>query len=156
MNKRLMQTALITCLLASGAASTSGMAQESTQAAIDFRASVMTTFKWYVQPMGAMAKGKIPFDAARFKSRAEGLANATRLDVSEGFPEGSIEESDAKPEIWDNWDEFLSNYRNLQDEADKLQQVAATGDEKAMLAQFKKTAETCGGCHKKFRQKKES
>jgi cytochrome c556 len=34
--------------------------------------------------------------------------------------------------------------------------VAATGDEKAMLAQFKKTAETCGGCHKKFRQKKES
>jgi cytochrome c556 len=151
MNKRLIPTTLATFLLA--AVSTSSLAE---QAAIDFRASVMTTFKWYVQPMGAMAKGKIPFDAARFKSRAEGLANATRLDVSEGFPEGSIEESDAKPEIWDNWDEFLSNYRNLQDEAVKLQQVVATGDEKAMLAQFKKTAETCGSCHKKFRQKKES
>jgi cytochrome c556 len=151
MNKRLIPTTLATFLLA--AASTASLAE---QAAIDFRASVMTTFKWYMQPLGAMAKGKIPFDAARFKSRAEGLANATRLDVSEGFPEGSIEESDAKPEIWDNWDEFLGKYQSLQEEAVKLQQVAATGDEQAMLAQFKKTAETCGSCHKKFRQKKES
>lgn len=154
MNKRLMQTVLITCLLATGGASTSGMAQESTQAAIDFRESVMTAFKWYLGPMGAMAKGKIPFDAARFRSRADGLANATRLDVAEGFPEGSIAESEAKAEIWDNWDEFLGKYQSLQEEAVKLQQVAASGDEQAMMAQFKRTAETCGGCHKKFREKK--
>ncbi|WP_428609446.1 c-type cytochrome [Sedimenticola sp.] len=152
MKKHFTQITLLSGLLV--LATTSGRAADSTQGAIDFRESVMTTFKWYVQPMGAMTKGKIPFDAAWFKSRADGLASATRLDVSEGFPQGSVGESEAKPEIWDNWDDFLSKYQRLQDEAIKLQQVAATGDEAAMKEQFGKTAQACGGCHKKFRNKK--
>ncbi len=152
MKRRLIQFTLIASLLAAVGMPT--LADESTQGAIDFRESVMTTFKWYMGPMGAMVKGKIPFDAALFKSRADGLANASRLDVSEGFPEGSVGESEAKPEIWDEWDDFLSKYQGLQDEAVKLQQVAATGDEAAIKEQFLKTGETCSSCHKKYRSKK--
>jgi cytochrome c556 len=152
MKRRLIQSTLITSLLA--VVAMPALADESTQGAIDFRESVMTTFKWYMGPMGAMAKGKIPFDAALFKSRADGLANASRLDASEGFPEGSVGETEAKPEIWDNWDDFLSKYQSLQDEAVKLQQVAATGDEAEMKKQFGKVGETCGSCHKKYRNKK--
>jgi len=152
MKKGLLQSVMMISLL--GATSSAALAEGSVQGAIDFRESVMTTYKWYMGPMGAMVKGKIPFDAALFKSRAEGLANASRLDVSEGFPKGSLGESEAKPEIWDNWDDFLSKYQSMQDEAVKLQQVAATGDEAAIKAQFAKTGETCGSCHKKYRSKK--
>lgn len=71
--------------------------------AIDYRTSVMTVFKWHMGPMGAMVKGELPFDNSLFKTRADGLANATRQDVIEGFPEGSGEETDALPKIWQEW-----------------------------------------------------
>lgn len=151
MKKGLLQSALVVTLLGNAPAAIT--ATDSIQGAIDFRESVMITFKWYMGPMGAMTKGKIPFDAAYFQSRAEGLANATRLDVSEGFPEGSIEESEAKPEIWQDWDDFTAEYQALQREAEALQQIAAGGDEAAMKAQFDKTGKRCGSCHKKFREK---
>ncbi|TVO77829.1 c-type cytochrome [Sedimenticola selenatireducens] len=154
MKKWFTQSLLASCLTGSLCYSASLIASESIQGAIDFRESVMTTFKWYLQPMGAMAKDKIPFDAALFSSRAEGLANATRLDVTEGFPEGSDEDTEALPKIWQNWDDFKSKYQVLQKEAAELQRVAAMGDEAAMKAQFGKTAKTCGGCHKAYRKKK--
>lgn len=152
MKKGLSQSLLVASLL--GSSLPASLAADSVQGAIDFRESVMTTFKWYMGPMGAMAKDKIPFDSAHFRSRAEGLANATRLDVSEGFPEGSIGESEARPEIWQEWDEFVAAYEALRKEAEKLQQVAASGDETAMKAQFAETGKQCGDCHKKFRKKK--
>jgi len=152
MKKALFQGVLAGVLVSTVAPTT--LASESVQGAIDFRESVMTTFKWYMGPMGAMAKGKIPFDAALFRSRAEGLANATRLDVAEGFPQDSIGESEARPEIWQEWDEFVAAYEALRREAGKLQQVAAGGDEEAIKAQFAETGKQCSDCHKKFRKKK--
>lgn len=152
MKKGLLQSALVVSLL--GVASPATQAEIGVQAAIDFRESIMTTFKWYMGPMGAMTKGKIPFDSALFKSRADGLVNATRLDLAEGYPEGSVSDSEAKPEIWENWDQFLGKIESLREEAAKLQQVAATGDEAAMKAQFGKTGKVCGSCHKQFRSKK--
>lgn len=152
MKKALFQWVLAGVL--AGGVAPATLADGSVQGAIDFRESVMTTFKWYMGPMGAMAKGKIPFDVALFRSRAEGLAIATRLDVAEGFPQGSIGESEARPEIWQDWDGFKAAYETLRNEAEKLQQVAATGDEAAIKAQFAETGKQCGGCHKKFREKK--
>lgn len=152
MKKGLLQSALVVSLL--GVASPATQAGIGVQAAIDFRESIMTTFKWYMGPMGAMTKGKIPFDSALFKSRADGLVNATRLDLAEGYPEGSVSDSEAKPEIWENWDQFPGKIESLREEAAKLQQVAATGDEAAMKAQFGKTGKVCGSYHKQFRSKK--
>lgn len=152
MKKGMFQSMLVISLL--GGTASTALAAGSVQGAIDFRESVMTAFKWYMGPMGAMAKGKIPFDAAYFRSRAEGLANATRLDVAEGFPEGSIGESEARPEIWLEWDKFQAEYEALRKEAEALREVAASGDEAAMKAQFAKTGEQCGSCHKKYREKK--
>ncbi|MCW8883308.1 MAG: cytochrome c [Sedimenticola sp.] len=154
MNKRTIKFSLVSCLIGSLCYGSALIASESTQGAIDFRESVMTTFKWYLQPMGAMTKGDMPFDATLFKSRAEGLANATRLDVTEGFPLGSAEDTEAQPKIWDDWDDFKLKYEALQKEATELQRVASSGDEAAMKAQFGKTAKTCGGCHKEYRKKK--
>ncbi|WP_052760976.1 c-type cytochrome [Sedimenticola thiotaurini] len=152
MKKGLLQSALIISLL--GAATSASQAEVRIQGAIDFRESIMTTFKWYMGPMGSMVKGRMPFDAELFKSRAEGLVKATRLDLAEGYPKGSVGDSEAKPEIWENWDEFEAKIQSLRDEAAKLQEVAATGDEAAIKAQFGETGKVCGSCHKQFRSKK--
>jgi len=104
--------------------------------------------------MGRMAKGEMPYDQALFQKNAEALATAARLDLLAGFPKGSTDEdSEAKPEIWDNWSEFEEKFKALQMESEKLAGVAAKGDRAATLSQFQNTGKTCGGCHKKFREK---
>lgn len=127
------------------------------QGAIDFRQATMKLYKWYLGPMGGMVKGKIPFDAARFKSRAEGLATAASLDLTEGFPQNSFSDSesdtDAKPEIRENWEDFVSKYKALKDASEKLASVASTGDMAAMKKQFGAAGKTCKGCHDEYREK---
>jgi len=114
----------------------------------------MIIYKWYMGPMGRMAKGEMPYDQALFQKNAEALATAARLDLLAGFPKGSTDEdSEAKPEIWDNWSEFEEKFKALQMESEKLADVAAKGDRAATLSQFQNTGKTCGGCHKKFREK---
>ena len=128
-------------------------ATASEQSAVEFRESAMTIYKWYMKPMGAMAKGEMPFDADAFRSNAQGLATAAQLDIMPGFPEGSDFDTEAKPEIWENWAEFQEMFKALQNEAKRLAETAADGDEAAVKAQFGKTGKTCGDCHKKFREK---
>ena len=123
------------------------------QAAVDFRESAMTIYKWYLGPMGAMVKGKTPFDGKAFREHAEGLAAAAGLNLLAGFPEGSADGTEARPEIWSRWSEFEEKYRALREQSARLAQVAATGDEAAMKAQFGETAKTCKGCHDDFREK---
>jgi cytochrome c556 len=123
----------------------------------DFRSATMSIYKWYLSPMGAMVKGKVPFDAKAFTEYAKGLEAISKIDLLEGFPKDSgedhIDDSDAKEEIWANWDDFKHQYGTLQSEAKNLLTIAKAGDEKAIKAQFKKTAATCGSCHKKYKTK---
>lgn len=125
------------------------------EASFKFRAGAMNIYKWYLSPMGAMVKGKMAFDAKLFAMNAQGLAAASKLDLIEGFPEDSseleVEDSSASGDIWDNQEDFVSKYKAFQQEAEKLAEVAQSGDEAAMKAQFVKASKTCGGCHKPYR-----
>ena len=127
------------------------------QGAIDFRQATMQVYKWYMGPMGGMVKGKIPFDAAVFRNRAEALAKAASLDLTEGFPGNSFSDSesdsDAKPEIRENWEDFMSKAKALKEASAKLASVAAGGDMAAMKKQFGTTGKTCKGCHDDYREK---
>jgi cytochrome c556 len=75
--------------------------------------------------------------------------------VPSWFPKGSGPESGvktlAKPEIWSKPADFQAAADKLPPEADKLVEVAATGDAAMIGAQLKATGMTCGGCHKPFR-----
>ena len=144
----------LAALLVSLGSAVSATEGHGSQQALDFRSANMIIYKWYMGPMGRMAKGEMPYDQALFQKNAEALATATRLDLLAGFPKGSLDEdSEAKPEIWDNWSEFEEKFNTLQMESEKLAGVAAKGDRSATLSQFKNTGKTCGGCHKKYREK---
>ena len=130
-----------------------GHKNTAVQGAVDFRESTMTIYKWYLQPMGGMVKGKVPFNKEVFKQKADGLAWAASLNLLEGFPKGSMHDTEAKAEIWERWDDFQAKYETLKTESAKLQQVAAGGDVAAIKAQFAQTAKSCKGCHQAFREK---
>lgn len=121
--------------------------------AVEYRQSVMNIFYWNSAHMGAMAKGKVPFDQEAFKSHADDLAAAAAMDILRGFPEDSVtDESDAKDEIWLDWDDFGSKLEAMRTASAKLAEVAAGGDEAATKAQFDETRKACKGCHDAYKQ----
>ncbi len=76
------------------------------------------------------------------------------------FPPGTgmaqNEESEAKPAIWESWDDFVAAADALAPPAQKLEAAFEAGDKGDIGAAVKALGrQGCGGCHKKFREKKE-
>ena len=122
---------------------------------VQYRQSVYTIIGWNFKPIGAMVKGEVPFDAAAVARHAQYVEMMSKA-APEGFSKGTgpdvVKKTEAKPEIWTKWSEFETKMNDFQQEAAKLTEVAKGGDEKAIKAQFGKTAETCKACHKEFRK----
>ncbi len=119
------------------------------------RMQLMKTMGKQMRTIGLMAKGKIPFSAETVGNRAEKIRlSSTKIQAL--FPEGSLHKpTEALPVIWEQWDQFLSLAKQLEQEAETLEKVAVQGDEQMTLAQFTKLGETCSGCHTDFREKDE-
>lgn len=105
-------------------------------------------------PMGDMVKGKMPWNSEQFASWAEDLAGVSGYGVERGFAPGTeMGKTRAKPEIWDDMDDFKEKLAAFRTEATKLAEVAASGDEDAMKAQFGATGKTCKSCHDEYKSK---
>lgn len=127
-------------------------AQAKPEKVIHYRQSVMAMIGWNFSPLSAMCKGKAQFDAKEFSRRADRLEFLGQQAL-EGFAKGSDKgaETDAKPEIWTDFDNFQTKLNDYVDASKKLAEVAKAGDEAAMKEQFKKTADACKACHDKYR-----
>ncbi len=127
------------------------------QTAIDTRRALMKDNGAKMKAMGAVVEAKSG-DLATMQQLALGLqANAAK--IADLFPARSSlkdlpDKTNAKPEIWDNFEDFKTAAVNLGTEAGKLADAANSGDMAAFAAQFDATGQKgCGGCHTKFRQK---
>jgi cytochrome c556 len=69
------------------------------------------------------------------------------------FPKGSEQGhgTRALPAIWANFADFQQRANNLADAADKLAQLADTGDADGVVAQIKVVGEACAACHRTYR-----
>jgi cytochrome c556 len=63
--------------------------------------------------------------------------------------------TDAKPDIWQDWEKFVAATKKLSEESGQLAQVAQSGDMAAIGDQVKALGKACGDCHKPFRKPKE-
>ncbi|BAP54621.1 cytochrome c, class II [Thioploca ingrica] len=128
-------------------------AENKTTDAIEYRQAAFEVLAWNFGPMGAMVKGKIPFDAKTFAERAANVAFLSKMPL-EGFIPGSEQgETDAKPIIWQEWDDFKAKMGQLQEKSAKLAEVAKTATKVEEVAnQFGETAKVCKGCHEKYRE----
>jgi cytochrome c556 len=68
---------------------------------------------------------------------------------------GTIKDSEAKPEIWQQWPQFQQAAQKLESTSAELVTVASTDDRAAIAKQFGQVGQSCGGCHDNFRQKKD-
>jgi cytochrome c556 len=86
--------------------------------------------------------------------------NDTAMKVATLFPAGTDQpqgkdpgQTMAKPEIWQNPDDFAAKAKAFQDEAAMFNTAVAGGDMGVIKAEFEKLGGTCGGCHKAYRAK---
>lgn len=68
---------------------------------------------------------------------------------------GANPKSEAKDNIWKEWDAFTAAAKALGDKAAAFKTALASGDKGAAAAAFGDLAKSgCGGCHRQFRQKR--
>lgn len=119
-----------------------------------FRQSYFTLLAMNFGPMAAMVKGEMPWDDAKMLSLAEDVAAITSIDVSRAFGPGTDKGTTrAKPEIWENTDDFLEKYQALQASASELLSAAQSGDKKAIGGALKETGGACKACHDEYKAK---
>jgi cytochrome c556 len=130
------------------------LAHEEATGVVKERMDLMDTQKEAMKIIGDMAKGAVPFDAAKAAEAARDI-EVTAKEIPDLFPEGTDgHPSEAKPEIWTDWDKFTGD-------SDKL--AAAAGDLVAVLEagadewrdRFKVVVDACKACHKSFRAEKD-
>jgi cytochrome c556 len=119
-----------------------------------FRQSYFTLLAMNFGPMAAMVKGEMPWDDAKMLAFAEDFAAIASVDVARAFPAGSDKGTTrAKPEIWENMDDFAEKYAALQAASVDLLAAAKTGDKGAIGGAIKDTGGACKACHDEYKAK---
>lgn len=120
--------------------------------AVKYRKAAFTVMATHFARVGAMANGRVPFDAASAAANADIVAMMSKLPYA-GFVDGtsSTDKGGAKANIWTERAKFDEGAKKLQDEAAKLAVAAKGGNLDAIKAAFGNTAATCKACHDNFR-----
>lgn len=123
--------------------------------AVKARQGLMFNYAFNLGVLGGMAKGAIPYDAAKAQAAADNLSVLSNLDESGYWPEGSdhgtIATSRALPEIWAKPAAFKEHLMQLQMGTANMKGAAGKGQE-ALREAMNSVGGACGGCHKAFRQ----
>ena len=119
--------------------------------AIKYRQSALFVMGQHFSRIGAMANGKVPFDAKAAAAEADIVADMSKLPWA-GFGAGT-EGGKAKAEIWKEQAKFKEQSETLQADAAKLATAAKTGNLDALKAAFGTTAGSCKACHDAFRSR---
>lgn len=122
--------------------------------AIEYRQSAFFVMGQHFGRLGAMANGRVAFDAKAAQDNAEVVAQMAKLPWA-AFGPGTDKGASTKalPAIWTERAKFDSDTANFQAEVTKLAAAAKTGNLDNLKAAFGATAGTCKACHDSFRGK---
>lgn len=117
--------------------------------AIKYRESALFVMSQHFGRLGAMANGRVPYDAAAAEANADVVADMAKLPWAAFGP--GTEGGKARPEVWKEDARFKERQEKLIAETGKLLVAAKAGNLDALKAQFGPTAASCKACHDSFR-----
>ncbi|NEX46235.1 c-type cytochrome [Pseudotabrizicola algicola] len=142
--KLLTKSLIAGCLLFAGVAVAKEGVQDPT---VKARMDLMGSIGMNVRVLGDMATEKVAFDAAAAAAAQQALVAAS-ADIAAKFePQATDPVSEAKPEIWSNWDDFVAKAQALNTAATNLG-AASLDDVKAGMGAI---GGTCRDCHSTYR-----
>jgi cytochrome c556 len=119
--------------------------------AIQYRQEKLKAMGEASDRLGAMVRGRVPFDAKVAQESADALLALSKLPWPAFAP--GYEGGKAKPEVWREMDKFKAAAQRLQVDTAKLADAARTGDLERIKAAFGDTADSCRACHREFRNR---
>ncbi len=122
--------------------------------AVKYRQSAFAVLGHHFSRLGAMANGKMPFDAAVAAADGEVIAAVAKLPAT-GFVPGSEKgrNTKAKPALWKEMPKVKDLNEKMLAEVDKLSTAAKSGNLDQLKAAFGPAAQSCKACHDDFRAK---
>lgn len=144
--------------LALAATAGSGFAEEFKKE-LKARQSLMQVYSFNISILGAMAKGKMPYDADIASAAADNLYAAVSMKNPTMWPKGSGNDAlgkktRAKPDIWTTYPKISEKSKAMKEAAARMASVAGNGVD-SVQANMKALGEGCKGCHKPFRAPKD-
>jgi cytochrome c556 len=120
--------------------------------AVKYRKGAYNVMAAHFGRIGAMAQGRVPFDAAAAAANADIVVTMSKLPFA-AFPEGTsgTEKGTPKPNVWSEHAKFEDLAKKMQEEVVKLQAATKTGNLDQVKAQFGNAAGACKNCHDNFR-----
>lgn len=121
--------------------------------AVKYRRAAFFVLGQHFGRLGAMAQGKLPFDAATAAANADVVASLAKLPFAAFGPGTEGGDTNALPEVWKDADKFKAGQQKMLDEVAKLATAAKSGNADQLKAAFGDAAKTCKGCHENFKKK---
>jgi cytochrome c556 len=120
--------------------------------AIKYRKASFTVMAAHFGRLGAMANGRVPYDAKAASDNADVVATLAKLPWA-AFGEGTDKgDTRAKPEVWKEAAKYKEAADKMQAEIVKLNTAAKAGNIDALKAAFGPAAASCKACHDNFRK----
>lgn len=157
-----LQLRSFTMLLCAGIlVSGSAVAATQIEKAIKGRQGLMQIYAFNIGLVGAMAKGKMDYNAQTAQNAADNLLAAAKMKNGPMWPKGSGndnmefgETTRALPEIWSTYPEVGNRGADLISALEEFVQVAGKGPD-SMKAGLGAVGKGCKGCHEDFRAEKD-
>jgi len=134
------------------AAATAAQAQfRAPQDAIDYRQGAFNVMGNHFARIGAMAAGRVPFDAAAVQQNMAIIMTVSRLPWAGFTPETQNLPSKASPVVWTERARFDAAAQDTARSLTALNAAARTNNLDAVRRAFGETAASCKACHDDFR-----
>lgn len=148
--KKALSIALAAAAIVSAAPA---MAQfQKPEDAIKYRKAAFTVTAAHFSRIGAMANGRVPFDAKVAAENAALVETMSKLPWDAFGPGTDKGDTRALPAIWTEQAQFKAGADKFQAEAAKLNAAAKTGNLDAIKTAFGAVGQTCKACHDNYRK----
>ena len=148
MMKKLLVLALITLI-----GTPTAVLSDDAENYIQYRQAIMKAIGGHMGATSQLLRGRVSPQGDHLAMHTSALA-ALNSDLTQLFPEGSdFGETEAKGEIWDQWDQFEKAANETKAATAKLAEAVAGGDRSEITSAHRAVGRTCKGCHEDFREK---
>ncbi|EWS65552.1 Cytochrome c' [Hydrogenophaga sp. T4] len=120
--------------------------------AVKYRKAAFTVMGAHFGRIGAMASGKVPFDAKVAADNAAIVETMSKLPYAGFVPGTDKGDTRALPAIWTEQAKFNAAAEKMQGEVSKLAAAAKTGNLDAVKTAFGAAGQSCKACHDDFRK----
>jgi len=133
-------------------------AKDPNKGAIEARKGEMQLRAFSAGPLFAMAKGKMPYDAAKAQMMADNLVKLMEVNIGSAWVKGTDNkaypgDTTTLPKLWTTYPEIMQYGKKYAEAVNELAAVAGQG-EKALKSKVGALGKSCKGCHDEFREKK--